>query len=323
MMSFLKGRGLDGRHSSMSLSEPSSSGTSISELSSFTAEYIFYETHAWNHKKKVELVFVWLVVSQELLIRSLSSSLSLCCISLIVFSASCSGKKRTNTHSQQQRGLVREQKCIFAQTFLHLSNPLHWIWTCLRVSVHMLFFSDRKLLAEHSAVPGWSTGALREKECCTCVLSPRQQYLDKGRCMINTAPCFYYLFSVWNPFFVFLNHEWASNGGSFPSYLVWMMSLIMIRTRFHSCSEQTWITEDVDAWHEHTQTRFLLSGMIVFVGHFVRLWVHGDDQRRLLLRLWVLSWELQGWRSGWEVGARAPSSDKVLHSCSVIVTPQS
>lgn len=48
MMPFRVGRGLEGRHSSMSLSEPSSSGTSMSESSSFTAENIFYKM--LNHK---------------------------------------------------------------------------------------------------------------------------------------------------------------------------------------------------------------------------------------------------------------------------------
>lgn len=47
MMPFRVGRGFEGRMSSMSLSDPSSSGTSMSESSSFTAENIF----CLNHKE--------------------------------------------------------------------------------------------------------------------------------------------------------------------------------------------------------------------------------------------------------------------------------
>ncbi len=79
--------------------------------------------------------------------------------------------------------------------------------------------------------------------CVLCVLSPWKQYLYKGRRMNRHCFVAFTVFCLKS----FFHYEWASNGGSFPSYLIWMMSLIMILTHYHGCSEQTQIMEDMGA----------------------------------------------------------------------------
>ncbi len=92
----------------------------------------------------------------------------------------------------------------------------------LKIGIHIVFFSGRKALVEGSAVLGW--------------LSPRQQYLDKGHCIIDAALLLLLSVLVLKSF---IYSEWASNRGSSPSYVDWMMSLIMTGTFYHGCSEQT------------------------------------------------------------------------------------
>ncbi len=92
----------------------------------------------------------------------------------------------------------------------------------------------------------WSSAGKK----CLCVLSPQktswQRLQYDWHCSIAFTVCL--------QFEIFFNYEWVSNALSFPSYLLWMMSLIMIWTCYHSCRELTRITEDVGAWHEQTQT---------------------------------------------------------------------
>lgn len=117
MMPFRMGRGLEGRDSSMSLSEPSSSGTSKSESSSFTAKHCF-ECHRMKWMCETikrgqvyvmtDLLSVYVSDSQELFTRFLSSSLSLCCVILREFSASCRENKVWTQREHTVRGHVSD-----------------------------------------------------------------------------------------------------------------------------------------------------------------------------------------------------------------------
>ncbi len=111
--------------------------------------------------------------------------------------------------------------------------------------------SGWNLLSQGRAVLGWSACMLREKALHVRLVATTaiswQGPLSNPHCCVAFTVCF--LFKIF-----FLYYEWTFSGGSFPSYLVWMMSLIIIWTRYHDCSEQTRITEDVGAWHEQTQT---------------------------------------------------------------------
>ncbi len=73
----------------------------------------------------------------------------------------------------------------------------------------------------------------REKKCCTSILSPWQQYLDKGHWMVYSVA-----FTVCFLFEILFHYEWASNGRPFPSYLVRPMSLKMKWICYPGCSEQ-------------------------------------------------------------------------------------
>ncbi len=110
----------------------------------------------------------------------------------------------------------------------------------------------------HPPQRGWQTaersamnaGALRQNAARA---SCRQDnnILTEGHCITDT--CFKCLFrpTVWNPVFYY---ELASNGGSFPHTLCGWWAPYWWWSRYHGCSEQTRITEDVSVWHEQTQT---------------------------------------------------------------------
>lgn len=117
--------GLAGRNSSMSLSEPSSSGTSMSESSSFTVDDISCESSVKSYRKvwmglcdRFLSLTLCLFILQELFISSLSSSLSLLCINLRVFSASCSGERKQHRH--------KVCMCITGTNCMNVSHTILW-----------------------------------------------------------------------------------------------------------------------------------------------------------------------------------------------------
>ncbi len=124
---------------------------------------------------------------------------------------------------------------------------LHWKHT-KGPCTHGVFFPPGKRW--RSAQQCWDEELVRwEKKCCAWVLLPWQQYLNKGRCLIHTAALL-----LLSAFCLKSYFYWVSVKGSFPSYLVRMISLIIIWTRYHGCREQTRSKGDVGAWHEQTQT---------------------------------------------------------------------
>lgn len=136
MMPFRMGRGLEGRHSSMSLSEPSSSGTSISESSSFTAENIC-NAFVKSLAKRLLLcdLFCFHSVCDWLSHRNFSSDPSpppsICAAS----SSSCFQPPAMKRKEQTHIAIIESaSECMFAQAFIHLSNLVCRICTeCLEM----------------------------------------------------------------------------------------------------------------------------------------------------------------------------------------------